>query len=56
MKAFQLIPSVVEYKTFLDFAEEAALGQNDLILTNEYIYQPARPCFRKSMARVSRLT
>ncbi|NBI84128.1 iron-containing alcohol dehydrogenase [Clostridiaceae bacterium] len=40
MKAFQLIPSVVEYKTFLDFAEEAALGQNDLILTNEYIYQP----------------
>ena len=41
MKAFHLIPSVAEYAEFADFAREAQLGENDLILTNEYIYNPA---------------
>ena len=41
MKAFQIVPSVIEYAEFADFAKDAALGPKDLILTNEYIYQPA---------------
>jgi len=41
MKAFQIVPSVAEYAEFSDFAKEAALGHKDLILTNEYIYNPA---------------
>lgn len=40
MKAFALIPSVAEYAEFADFAKEAGLGAKDLILTNEYIYEP----------------
>ncbi len=41
MKAFQITPSVIEYTDFSDFAKDAGLGAKDLILTNEYIYQPA---------------
>ncbi len=41
MKAFHLTPAVMEYAEFADFAREAKLGANDLILTNEYIYNPA---------------
>ena len=41
MKAFQLIPAVAEYAQFADYAKEAKLGATDLILTNEYIYEPA---------------
>ena len=40
MKAFQIVPSVAEYAEFSDFAKDAALGSKDLILTNEYIYNP----------------
>lgn len=40
MKAFQLIPAVAEYKDLSTYAKEANLGANDLILTNEYIYEP----------------
>ncbi len=41
MNAFRIVPSVAEYAEFCGFAKEAALGEKDLILTNEYIYQPA---------------
>lgn len=41
MKAFQLYPGIAEYAEFSDFAKEAGLGAEDLILTNEYIYEPA---------------
>ncbi len=40
MKAFQIVPSVAEYAEFSDFAKDMALGPKDLILTNEYIYNP----------------
>lgn len=33
-------PAIHEFKTFADFAKEFDLGENDLILTNEYIYNP----------------
>ena len=41
MKAFKLIPSIAEYNSFADYAEAACLGAQDLILTNEYIYNPS---------------
>ena len=41
MKAFQLVAAVAEYAQFADYAKEAKLDANDLILTNEYIYEPA---------------
>lgn len=41
MKAFKLVPGVAEYAEFEDFAKEAQLGADDLILTNAYIYEPA---------------
>lgn len=40
MKAFQVVPSIAEYPDFAAFARSAALGPEDLILTNEYIYKP----------------
>ena len=40
MKAFQLIPSIAEYADFAALASEMHLGARDLILTNEYIYNP----------------
>ena len=40
MKAFKIVTKIEEYDTFADFAKEAALGPKDLILTNEYIYNP----------------
>ena len=40
MKAFQLIPAIAEYADFGALASELKLGPADLILTNEYIYNP----------------
>lgn len=40
MKAFHLVPSVAEYADFGALAEALKLGPADLILTNEYIYNP----------------
>ena len=40
MKAFRVIPSIAEYADFRTLAQELKLGANDLILTNEYIYNP----------------
>ncbi len=40
MKAFKLYPGITEYTEFADFARSASLGRDDLILTNEYIYNP----------------
>ncbi|MCB6608634.1 4-hydroxybutyrate dehydrogenase [[Clostridium] symbiosum] len=33
-------PELYSYKTCREFADEFTLGENDLILTNEYIYEP----------------
>ena len=40
MKPFRIVPSVTEYADFASYAKEAGLGGEDLILTNEYIYDP----------------
>ena len=40
MKSFQLMPGIIEYKHFMDFAKSLHIGARDLILTNEYIYNP----------------
>lgn len=40
MKAFRIMPAVAEYADFCAMAQELNLGARDLILTNEYIYNP----------------
>ena len=40
MKAFRIVPSIAEYADFGALAAERKLGARDLILTNEYIYNP----------------
>ena len=40
MKAFKIVPSIAEYADFRTLAKELNLGERDLILTNEYIYNP----------------
>ncbi len=40
MKPFKIMPAIAEYNEFGDYAKEAGLGAEDLILTNEYIYEP----------------
>lgn len=40
MKPFRIVPSITEYTDFAAYAREAGLGSEDLILTNEYIYDP----------------
>ena len=40
MKQLQIKPVLHEFKSFKEFAEEFSLTADDLILTNEYIYDP----------------
>ena len=40
MKAFKIVPSIAEDVDFRTLAKELSLGERDLILTNEYIYNP----------------
>lgn len=40
MKQMMIRPEIQSYGTFQAFAEEYALDENDVILTNEYIYHP----------------
>lgn len=40
MKQLSIRPTIWEYPTFHAFAEAFALGEDDLILTNAYIYRP----------------
>jgi 4-hydroxybutyrate dehydrogenase len=51
MKPFQIRTGIQEYDDFAAFAEAYQPGEKDLILTNEYIYQPfmealSLPCIR----------
>lgn len=40
MKELLVKPEVQSFETFAEFAQAFALGSDDLILTNEYIYRP----------------
>ena len=40
MKAFMLKPSIYLYDTCKEFVDEFQLGKDDLVITNEYIYNP----------------
>lgn len=40
MKLLMLKPSIYKFATGKEFAEEFKLGEGDLVITNEYIYQP----------------
>lgn len=40
MQGFMVKPTIYNYKTAEEFAKEFQLGEEDLILTNEYIYNP----------------
>ena len=58
MKQFMLKPSIYKYDTAKAFAEEFKIGEGDLVITNEYIYQPFfgemnLKCDRKNTAQGS---
>ncbi len=40
MKALTIKPDIFSFDTCKEFAEEYKIGEGDLIITNEYIYQP----------------
>jgi len=40
MKQFMVKPEIYRYDTAKAFAEEFHIGKDDLVITNEYIYQP----------------
>ncbi|MCD8150872.1 MAG: 4-hydroxybutyrate dehydrogenase [Clostridiales bacterium] len=40
MKQFMVKPEIYRYDTAQAFAEEFGIGKDDLVITNEYIYQP----------------
>ena len=40
MKQLMIKPAIYKYEKAGDFAEEFALGKGDLVITNEYIYEP----------------
>lgn len=40
MKTLMLKPDIYNYDTAKEFAEDFALGEGDLVVTNEYIYNP----------------
>ena len=41
MKQLSIKPTVYQYETFKDFADEFKLGAKDVILTNAWIHAPA---------------
>ncbi|MBU3198931.1 4-hydroxybutyrate dehydrogenase [Clostridium estertheticum] len=40
MKNFQLVPQIHTFNNFKDFADEFKIGEGDLVLTQEFIYEP----------------
>jgi 4-hydroxybutyrate dehydrogenase len=40
MKNFQLVPQIHSFDSFKDFAKDFKLGEGDLVITNEFIYEP----------------
>lgn len=40
MKELMLKPDIYKFATAREFAEEFAIGEGDLVITNEYIYEP----------------
>ena len=40
MKLLSIKPTIYKYKTAEEFAKEFNIGAGDLVITNEYIYQP----------------
>ena len=40
MKNFQLVPQIHSFNKFKDFADEFKIGEGDLVLTQEFIYEP----------------
>lgn len=40
MKQLMIKPTIYKYETAKEFAEEFSLGKGDLVITNEYIYEP----------------
>ncbi len=40
MKMFSVKPEIFKYDTCKEFAEEFQIGKGDLVISNEYIYQP----------------
>lgn len=40
MKAFQLPSQIHKFSSFKDFAEEFNIGENDFVLTHEFLYEP----------------
>ena len=40
MQLFKLKPTISRFSSFAEFAKEYALGEHDLVITNEFIYKP----------------
>ena len=40
MKPFRIVPAISEFTEFEEFARQEGLNEKDLIITNEYIYEP----------------
>lgn len=40
MKQLMIKPSIYKYKTAKEFAEEFQIGKGDLVITNQFIYEP----------------
>ena len=40
MQLFKLSTKLHSFDTFAEFAKEFALGKGDLVITNDFLYQP----------------
>ena len=40
MQALRVVPKVHYFDTFAQFHEEFNIGKNDLVVTNEFIWEP----------------
>ena len=40
MQALRVVPKIFTFDTFKEFSEDFTLGERDLIVTNEFIYEP----------------
>ena len=40
MQLFKLKTVIDQFETFADFAKAFALGERDLVITNDFLYEP----------------
>jgi len=51
MEALRVVPKIFYFDTFKEFNEEFKIGKNDLVITNEFIYETSWNRYKFNFSR-----